>query len=286
MQKKPKRARPHWGRYAAVSAGLLVLLAVSLPGIGADNAPVATTPAKHAKANYELAAQWTPAKAGKLVFDVAVTPHWLESGERFWYTFETTKGRKFYIVDPAKKTKTFVFDPVKLAANLTTATGIPYDSQHLPITVIRFVKNDASIQFEVNVPRDALIPGEKKSTTAATVTDAAQQEEEDLSQPQQQGGRGGGGMYGAPPGRDQKQLTFEYELAGGKLTLLDEPVRRKPIWASVSPDDRVVVFARNHNLYMMDAANYAKALKDANDKSIVETQITTDGVEDNGYGGR
>jgi len=291
MQKKSEIARPHWGRYAAVSGGLLVLLAITLPGIGADNAPVSTSPARAAKANYELAAEWTPAKAGKLVFDVAVTPHWLESGDRFWYTFENTKGRKFYIVDPLKKTKTYVFDPVKLAASLTTATGIPYDSQHLPITVIRFVKNDASIQFEINVPKDAVIPGEKKSTAATQVTDSGQQQqqqedEEDLNEAQQQGGRGGVGLYGPPPTRDQKQLTFEYELSTGRLTLLDEPARRKPVWASVSPDDTVVVFAKNHNLYMMDAANYAKAQKDPNDKTIVETQITTDGVEDNGYGGR
>ena len=193
---------------------------------------------------------------------MAVTPHWLESGDRFWYTFENTKGRKFYVVDPVKKTKAYVFDPVKLAASLTTATGLPYDSQHLPITVIRFVKNDASIQFEVNVPKDAVIPGEKKSTPATAATDGGQQqqqEDEALDEPQQQGGRGGGGLYGAPPGRDQKQLTFEYELSTGKLTLLDEPARRKPAWASVSPDDSVVVYATNHNLYMMDAANYAKA---------------------------
>jgi dipeptidyl aminopeptidase/acylaminoacyl peptidase len=36
---------------------------------------------------------------------------------------------------------------------------------------------------------------------------------------------------------------------------------------------------------MMDAANYGKALKKADDPSIVETQITTDGVEDFPYGG-
>ena len=46
-----------------------------------------------------------------------------------------------------------------------------------------------------------------------------------------------------------------------------------------------MVFARNHNLYMMDAENYAKAVKNANDASIMETQLTTDGVEDFGYGG-
>ena len=138
MRSEFEISRPRWARYAAVSGGLLVLFAVTLPGIGADNAPVATGLAKAAKANYELAAQWIPTKVGKLVFDTAVTPHWLDSGERFWYTFENNKGRKFYMVDPVKKTRTFVFDPVKLAASLTGATGIPYDSQHLPITTIRF----------------------------------------------------------------------------------------------------------------------------------------------------
>jgi hypothetical protein len=51
-------------------------------GAPADNPPVT-------KANYELAAKWTAAKVGKLVFDTAVTPHWLETGDRFWYTYQT-----------------------------------------------------------------------------------------------------------------------------------------------------------------------------------------------------
>ncbi len=73
--------------------------------------------------------------------------------------------------------------------------------------------------------------------------------------------------FGAPPGRNQKQLAFEYELATSKLALLDEPPERKPAWAAISPDDKTIVFARNHNLYMMDAENYAKAVKNANDAS-------------------
>ena len=36
---------------------------------------------------------------------------------------------------------------------------------------------------------------------------------------------------------------------------------------------------------MMDAANYAKALKKADDPSIVETKLTEDGIEDFAYGG-
>ena len=162
MRKKSEVLRPRWGRYAAVSGGLLVLLVATLPGIGADNAPVREPRSGWRKPTTNWRPNGPRPRSAKLVFDVAVTPHWLDSGDRFWYSFENTKGRKFYIVDPAKKTKTFVFDPVKLAASLTTATGLPYDSQHLPITAIRFVKGDASIQFEINVPRDAVIPGEKK----------------------------------------------------------------------------------------------------------------------------
>ena len=273
----------HGMRYGIAAGSLLALLATSIPGVGAD-----ALPPKSVKANYELAARWTPAKVGKIIFDTAVTPHWMDSGDRFWYSFENSAGRRFYIVDPAKKTKSMVFDPAKLAASLTTATGLPYDSQHLPITVIRFVKNEASIQFEVNVPRDAAIPGEKKPTGTAATTDGAanQQQDDAANEPQQQLGGRGGSNFAPPPARNQKQLAFEYELASGKLALLDDAPKRKPAWASISPDDKTVVFARNHNLFMMDAENYAKALKSADDKSIQETQLSTDGVEDFGYGGR
>lgn len=262
-------------RNTSLVPGLLLLAAAS--ALAADNTTPASAP-KPGKANYELAAQWIPAKVGKLIFDLTVTPHWLDAGDRFWYSFETNKGRRFWLVDPVKKSKTSVFDPVKLAAQLTEATGLPWDSQHLPITTIRFVKNDSSIEFDVSVPRDAVIPGEKKKDAAVEKTETGNQ-----NQPQQQGGRGGRG--GAAANSSNKTLTFEYELASGKLTLLDEKPPRKPAWASMSPDGKWVVFVRNHNLYMMDAENYAKALKKADDKSIVETQLTKDGEEDFGYGG-
>src|SRR5882757_6535854 len=148
MPKTAVQPRPALARYALVASSLVVLIAVSIPGSGAD-----AVPASKSKANYELASRWIPAKVGKLVFDLAVTPHWLD-GDRFWYAFENSSGRKFYLVDPAKKTKSMVYDPIKLAAALTSATGLPYDSQHLPITTIRFVKGEQAIQFELNVPRE------------------------------------------------------------------------------------------------------------------------------------
>ena len=110
------------------------------------------------KPNYDLASRWTTAKVTKLVFDTSVTPHWLESGERFWYSYETSQGKKWWMVDPPKKTKTPLFDNAKLAALLTGLTRIPYEAQHLPIATIKFIKNDSTLQFDANVPIDAEIP--------------------------------------------------------------------------------------------------------------------------------
>jgi dipeptidyl aminopeptidase/acylaminoacyl peptidase len=266
----------------------LPLAAQSTPNVNA--APTGNPPAsaggKVTKANYELASRWTAAKTGKVIFDVAVTPHWLEDGDRFWYTFESATGRRFVLVDPAKKTKTLVFDPVKMASALTVATGLPWDSQHLPMRTLKFVKQDASIQFDITVPKDAVIPGEKKPAANADAKSTTNTPDEiDDGDPQQRGGGRGGAAAGGA-NSTTKSLTFEYDLAANKLTLLDEKPPAKPRWASVSPDDKTIVFARNHNLWMMDAENFEKAKKKATDPTIKETQITTDGMEDFSYAAR
>ncbi|MGH9799390.1 MAG: hypothetical protein ACRD82_03420 [Blastocatellia bacterium] len=101
------------------------------------------------KANYDLASRWTTQKVGKMVFDTAVTPHWLETGDKFWYAYETSQGRKFFLVDPLKKSKAPLFDNAKMAAQLTNITRIPYDAPHLPITTVRMVKKDSAFQFDI-----------------------------------------------------------------------------------------------------------------------------------------
>ena len=73
--------------------------------IAAFAVPHAESPAAP-KPNYDLAANWTAQKVGRLVFDTTVTPRWLESGDRFWYPYQTREGRKFYLVDAVKKSKT------------------------------------------------------------------------------------------------------------------------------------------------------------------------------------
>ncbi len=287
-------------RHAAARARTIVcasilVLAFVVPGIRAQNgqagAPTAITP------NYDLASQWTSQKVSRLVFDTSVTPRWLEASDRFWYSYQTREGRKFYLVDPVKKSKTPLFDHAKMAAALTTIVRIPYDAQHLPFTNVRFIKQDAAFEFDVIVPAATNINSTKPPVTTTEQQQAAakgnpQPGDADAGEPQQQlggrqGGRGGRGA-GAVPAPRNKTLHFEYDMATARVTLVEDykEEQRPARWASLSPDKKLVIFSRNHNLYMMDSENYAKALKNPNDTSIVETQLTTDGEEYYGFSTR
>jgi hypothetical protein len=54
---------------------------------------------KITKANYDLAARFAPEKVAKMVFDTSVEPRWLEKSDRFWYSYKTSVGRTFYLVE-------------------------------------------------------------------------------------------------------------------------------------------------------------------------------------------
>ncbi|MBP6704451.1 MAG: DPP IV N-terminal domain-containing protein, partial [Vicinamibacteria bacterium] len=244
--------------------------------------------------NYELAARWMPSKVGKLVFDMNVTPRWAETSDRFFYTFETAQGRTFQLVDPLKRTRVPLWDNAKMAAMLTNLTRIPFDAQHLPMgasrpaapgggggepappPMLKWAKNDTVIQFEIEVPKEAKIPGEKPAVKAEPQKAAADEaagkgDKKDAASAEKD----------PEEAKTTKTLYFEYEIATGKLSILHEftPDPKKPGWAQISPDDKTIIFARGHNLFMIDAENYKLALKDFGDPKVQEVQITTDGVE-------
>ena len=216
-------------------------------------------------------------KIQKLVFDTSVQPHWAELSDRFWYSFETPQGTRWMLVDPVKKTRAPLFDNAKMAAMLTKITRIPYDSQHLPVQKLEWVNKDAAIRFYVEVPKDAEIVETKKAAATEEKKEEKKEEQTEQVKKEEQGGE----KAEKEPEEKNRKLYFEYDLATGQVTLLEgfEPKPEKPKWAQVSPDGQTVLFARGQNLYMMDAANYAKAQKDFGDATVQEIQLTTDGEE-------
>jgi dipeptidyl-peptidase-4 len=219
------------------------------------------------KGNYTLAARFSPEKINKMLFSTSVDPHWLKLTDRFWYVYETREGKTWYIVDATKGGKRAMFDHAKLAAEITKIVKDPFDAQHLPIEKLKFTKDENSITFEIKSTIDEV----KKDTATART-----------------GGRGGAGARpGAPAATEKKIFYFEYNLNTAVLTELKDYQKPKDrlMWASFSPDKKYVLFSKKHNLYYMDSANYRKAQVKEEDSTIVEYQLTTDGVEDYGYGG-
>jgi len=225
---------------------LLVMLVFSVGQIFSQQVPIT-------KANYELAARFSPKKIEKMVFSTSVDPHWMKNSNRFWYVYESREGKKWVVVDPVRVSKTPMFDNDKLAAALTRIVKDPFDGQHLNIENLKLVKDENWIRFEVKSTMDV----EKKDTSKKAVAV-----------------------------KEKKVFFFEYNLQSDSLVELKDHKKptTKPSWANVSPDQQWVVYAKNFNLYWMDTANLRKAIAKEDDSTIVEHKLTEDGVENYGFG--
>ena len=196
---------------------------------------------------YLQAEKFTQDKINTMLFSTTVDPHWFQKGNCFWYEYKTSDGTQWYVVDPSKKVKKPLFDRDELAAQLTETVRDPYDAHHLPIRNLKAKEDGKTFTFEVTSTKE--VKNEK--------------------------------------GKMEKEVFyFSYDYPSQKLThLKDKEKEPKRLgWGSISPDKKTVVYAKDLNLYRMSYEDYQKARKDEKDSTIVEIQLTTDGVKDFGYG--
>ena len=113
--------------------------------------------------NYRQAAKYSPKNLAKLVHSTSVSPHWLKKGNRFWYQYKTSDGANYYLVDADRKTRTTLFDNVKMAKWLTEITKDPYDGQHLPRFSFKFNEAETAIRFRVTSTEEVIAKEDEKS---------------------------------------------------------------------------------------------------------------------------
>ena len=196
---------------------------------------------------YLQAEKFTQEKLSTMLFSTTVDPHWFQKGNCFWYEYKTSDGTQWYVVDPSKKKQTPLFDRDELAAQLTETVRDPYDARHLPIRNLKAKEDGKTFTFEVTSTKE--VKNEK--------------------------------------GKMEKEVFhFSYDWPTRTLTHLKDKEKepKRLSWGSISPDKKTVVYAKDLNLYRMSYEDYQKARKDENDSTIVEIQLTTDGVKDFGYG--
>ncbi len=203
----------------------------------------------------ELAERFSQSKLRNMLFSTRVDPVWFKSGNKFWYSYKTGDGTKWYVVDPSARTKKLLFDNDKLASELTQIVKDPFIGSQLPIKNLEVLEDGKTFTFDVTSSQDA-----KPYTNE-------------------------NGKEIKPESGEKEKFYFSYDMNTGKLTHLKDKHKQTDElnWASVSPDGKTVVYAKDFNLYRMTREDYEKLKKDEKDSTINEIQITTDGKKDFGY---
>ena len=243
---------PLMKKYFTTAAALMLAI-----GALAQEAAAPTEP------NLELAERFAGDKLANMLFSTSVDPNWLPNGTSFFYSYKTGDGTRWYIVNPSAGSRQPLFDHDRMAAQLTEIVKDPFIGSDLPIRNLRPEADNETFTFEVVSSQDAKPEAGK---------------EKGKGKEKAKGGKG----------RPEKEVFyFSYHYPTKKLTRLpakDKKEKRQLDWASVSPDGKTVVYAKDLNLYRMSRADYEKLKKDENDSTVTDIQITTDGQPDFGYG--
>jgi dipeptidyl aminopeptidase/acylaminoacyl peptidase len=101
------------------------------------------------QANWRLSNRFSPESLRPFVYSTSLTPSWIAKSDKFWYSWKDEAGTKFYIVNPDKKEKNFLFDSAKMAAMLSELLHKPYDTTNLPITTLDFDDKGEKFTFTV-----------------------------------------------------------------------------------------------------------------------------------------
>ncbi len=207
------------------------------------------TYAQQRNPDYLQAEKFSGTKLQNMLFSTTIDPHFFGKGGKFWYEYKTSDGKQWYIVDPATKSSRLLFDLDDLAAQITEIMGDPFEARQLPIRELKASEDGKKFTFYVTSSKD--------------------------DKPEKPG---------AAP--EKKRYYFEYHLGSNKLEYIKDKEKepKRLDWASVSPDKKTVVYAKDCNLYKMSMEDYRKAQKDEKDSTIVEVQLTKDGMPDFGYG--
>ncbi len=186
--------------------------------------------------NFRQAEQYSSAYLRQFVYSTSVTPNWIDKTDEFWYSYKTSEGTRYWRVHPEKGTRLPLFDPVKLAAQLSQLTRQPVEPGQLNLTrlevngaedTLKFVIERT--QYEYSLKSETLkelgpAPAQANATTA---------------------GRGG---------RQQQEQQQEQRRNTGRESQSAESNGESPAneaHRNFAPDRKSYVFAKGHNLYFV-----------------------------------
>ncbi|HUF28561.1 MAG TPA: DPP IV N-terminal domain-containing protein [Gemmatimonadaceae bacterium] len=215
-------------RLGLALAALTLVTTVASPAAGQGASPVTET-ARANRANWVLADRYSTTALRNVVYSTSVQPRFIGQTDSLWYNWRSSDGSRFYLVLPQSRTKQPLFDHVKLAAALAAAHRRAYEPNNLPFTTLNFTKDHRKLRFQVDSIRyEWDLRAETLRSLGRWRRDSIPDDEERATGG---GGSGGGGGGGGGFGGGQ-QADFR----------------------NFSPDSTAFVFAREHELFLVDVA--------------------------------
>ncbi len=151
--------------------------------------------------DYARAEKFMGYNTAPLVLRAGVRPTWLPDG-RFWYRVATENGNEFFLVDPARGTRSPAFDHAKLAAVLSSVAGAKYEAFKLPFQQIDFAADGKTASFNV----------ERRRFTCDLQSYQCNAGAESRNQQQQRGGRFGADAMSTSPDGKRTAFIRDYNL--------------------------------------------------------------------------
>ncbi len=149
--KPPKRQSLTSICFFSLALVCLLLLPAMMPVAEAetnnDNATGNVTKFSASLTGYEKADRFLPDNATASMFNVSITPNWINGTNSFWYTKNDREGKKFMLVDTVNLTKDEAFNHELLAKALSNASNTTVNSSDLPFDKITFLPGMSSIRF-------------------------------------------------------------------------------------------------------------------------------------------
>jgi len=166
------------------------------------------------KANFKAAEKFSQKNLSEMLKTTRISPKWFHESDKFWYSYTTTNGKHFYVVDPIKKTKTKMLDNLDFSAKLSELTRKPVNHNNLELEDLELEEDNKTLTFSVD------------------------------------------------------SIEYKYNILSKNLIKGDSVNEEEDNeWARYSPDSTYMVFAKNHNLFLMEVG----------DEDSVEIQLTIDG---------
>ncbi|MEE2886724.1 MAG: DPP IV N-terminal domain-containing protein [Planctomycetota bacterium] len=232
------------------------------------------------KANYKLAHKYSSSFLRQFTYSTSVSPSWIGKSERFWYSFRTSSGTKYWLVDANARTKHPLFDHAKVAAGVSSATGKAVDATKLSLSSLKVSKDEKKLTFASGgwafeydfasgsikktgkarrtSSRSRSRRGSSRGTTREEMTrrfrDRQREQEDDKKDEEKKDEEKKDGEK--KDGEEQTRTNRDTRDRGSRSGTRGSTSRTRSTTSSdgrsYSPDKKVVVFAKDHNLYILE----------------------------------